>query len=70
MLITRKSRLSGVVHTMDIPCTPDQLNLYESGTVLIQNAMPDVPAELREFVISGITPNEWETMFSNLENDL
>ncbi len=70
MLITRKSRLSGIVHTMDIPCTPDQLNLYESGTVLIQNAMPDVPAELREFVISGITPNEWETMFSNLENDL
>jgi hypothetical protein len=70
MLITRKSRLSGVVHTMDIPCTPDQLNLYETGTVLIQNAMPDVPAELREFVISGITPNEWETMFSNLENDL
>ena len=70
MLITRKSRLSGIVHTMDIPCTPDQLNLYETGTVLIQNAMPDVPAELREFVISGITPNEWETMFSNLENDL
>jgi hypothetical protein len=55
---------------MDIPCTPDQLNLYETGTVLIQNAMPDVPAELREFVISGITPNEWESMFSNLENDL
>jgi len=70
MLITRKSRLSGIVHTMDIPCTPDQLNLYETGTVLIQNAMPDVPAELREFVISGITPNEWESMFSNLENDL
>jgi hypothetical protein len=70
MLITRKSRLSGVVHTMDIPCTPDQLNLYESGTVLIQNAMPDVPAELREFVISGITPNEWKTMFSHLEEDI
>ena len=30
---------------------------------LIQNAMPDLTAEQREFLISGTTPDEWAAMF-------
>ena len=58
MLITRTSPISGATHTREVPCTPEQLATWESG-VLIQNAMPDVEAPLREFIKSGITPQEW-----------
>jgi hypothetical protein len=55
-MITRKT------HTLDVPCTPAQLAAYEAGA-LLQDAMPDVPKELREFVKTGITPEEWDATF-------
>ena len=68
MLVTRKSQLTGEVHTMDIPCTEFQLWAWEHGGWKIQKAMPDVSTELREFVISGITPEEWEKAFGTDED--
>ena len=62
MLITRTSPISGATHTREVPCTPEQLAAWESG-VLIQIAMPDVEAPLREYIKSGITPEEWVEMF-------
>ena len=62
MLITRTSPISGATHTREVPCTPEQLATWESG-VLIQNAMPDVEAPLREYIKSGITPEEWVETF-------
>ena len=62
MLITRTSPISGKTHALEVRCTPEQLAAWESG-VLIQNAMPDVEAPLREYVKSGITPQEWTAMF-------
>lgn len=62
MLITRRSQISGEVHTLEVDCTPEQLAAWESG-VLIQDAMPDVEAPLREYVKSGITPQEWIETF-------
>lgn len=62
MLITRTSPISGATHALEVNCTPEQLAEWESG-VLIQNAMPDVEAPLREYVKSGITPEEWVEMF-------
>lgn len=58
MRITRVSTLTGKTHTREIDCTSWQLKKWEEGA-LIQNAMPRVSAEDREFVISGITPEEW-----------
>mgnify|MGYP003606801525 FL=1 len=62
MLITRTSPISGATHTWEVPCTPEQLAAWESG-VLIQIAMPDVEAPLREYIKSGITPQEWVETF-------
>ena len=62
MLITRRSQISGEVHTLEVDCTPEQLAAWESG-VLIQDAMPDVEAPLREYGKSGITPQEWIETF-------
>lgn len=34
---------------------------------LVQDAFPDLKPEQREFLISGITPSEWEAMFPSSE---
>jgi hypothetical protein len=59
MHITRKSLISGEVHTLDLPVTEAQLQAYEGG-VLLQDAFPDLAAPLREFIKTGVTPEEWE----------
>jgi hypothetical protein len=59
MKITRTSTLTGMKHTLDVPCTPLELEAFELG-IPIQLAMPTVSPEWREFVLSGITPTEWD----------
>lgn len=63
MKVTRKSTLSGNYHTMELDITPDQLSRYENGTELVQNIFPELSPSEREFLISGITPIEWDTVF-------
>jgi len=62
MQITRTSMISGNTHTMDINVTHKQIDAWESG-VLIQNAMPHLNADEREFIKTGITPTEWDETF-------
>lgn len=69
MLITKTSPLTGKTNTMDIPVTEEQLASWEVGGKLIQNAMPDLTAEQREFILTGYTPEDWEAMFGNEEED-
>lgn len=57
MEITRRSPFSGKEHTRSINVTEHQLLDWQNGT-LIQNAMPHVSAEDREFIMTGITPEE------------
>lgn len=61
MLITRQSLITGTTRTLDIPVSQEQLDLWKSG-VYIQDAMPELPQELREFIMTGITAEEWATM--------
>tara|TARA_R100001198_G_C5134257_1_gene151045 strand:+ start:484 stop:675 length:192 start_codon:yes stop_codon:yes gene_type:complete len=63
MLIERKSTLSGNVNVMDIDVTPMQVASWEQGE-LVQNAMPNLSADEREFIMTGITPTEWDEMFN------
>lgn len=58
--VTKTSPFSGDVHTLEIPCTTEQYTLWRAGTGMIQDIMPEVPAELREFLMTGITPEEWD----------
>ena len=62
MLITKKSAFTGIEHTLEIPVTQAQLDLWNSG-VSIQNAMPNISAEDREFIKTGITTQEWNDTF-------
>ena len=63
MLITRTSPFSGNTNSMEIEVTQEQLSSWESGT-LIQNAMPNLSADEREFIMTGITPAEWDSAFN------
>ena len=49
---------------IEIPCTEAQLACWRNGA-LIQNAMPDVPAGLREALISGFC----EECFDEITSD-
>ena len=53
---------------MEIPCTPKQLEEWHGGG-LIQNVMPNLTPEEREFLMTGILPVDWEEMFEGLEED-
>ena len=63
MLIMRISMLTGDVHEMDLDITPAQLESYELFGVLLQDAFPNLTAEEREFIKTGITPEEWDEYF-------
>lgn len=53
---------------MDLPITQDQLNAYAAGA-LLQDAFPNLNADEREFVKSGITAEEWDEMFGGPEEE-
>lgn len=71
MLITRTSQISKTNSTMELDITYEQLdrvnNRYESKE-LIQNIVPNLSMEEREFLITGITPKEWNELFNPIED--
>jgi hypothetical protein len=62
MLITRTSLLTGDENTLEIDVTDSQIAEYNSG-VLLQKAFPNLDCADREFIKSGITPEEWNQIF-------
>jgi hypothetical protein len=55
---------TGKVHTRDIDVTDHQLALWKGG-MLIQEAMPHLSADDREFLMTGVTPEEWAKEFKD-----
>ena len=64
MQITKRSRVTSIVHTLDIPVTQEQMFMYQCG-MLIQDVMPNLTASDREFIKTGITPEEWAYFIAN-----
>ena len=64
MQITKASRISGTVSTMELDITSEQLARIEAGIELIQNIVPHLSSDEREFLITGITPQEWDKLFN------
>ena len=63
MLVGRKSLFTGAKSEMEIDVTEKQITLWMEGE-LIQNAMPQLSADEREFLMTGITPAEWDEAFA------
>jgi hypothetical protein len=66
MQITRTSRISGVTRTLEIPVSEDRLRLWQSG-ISIEAAMPELCAADREFVMTGITDEEWQEFCKEID---
>jgi hypothetical protein len=64
MLVTKESRISGKISSMDLDITSDQLERINLKIELIQNIVPHLSSEQREFLITGITPDEWNELFN------
>ena len=54
---------TGITRTIDLPITEHDLRSCNNG-MLIQNACPDLTADEREFIMTGVTSEEWEETFS------
>ena len=70
MLVTMTSSISGTQATLEINVTEEQLDRVfnrRANGELIQNIVPHLPQEEREFLISGITPQEWNNLFGERE---
>ena len=60
--------ISGNTNTMELNVTLEQIAQWENG-MNIQQAMPDLSAEEREFVKTGMTPTEWNELFGEEEDE-
>ena len=66
MLIERKSMVSGKIHAMDLDVTQEQMDAWSAG-MYIQDAMPQLSDGEREFLMTGITQEEWDATFGEEE---
>lgn len=58
--VTRQSVITRQMNTMELPISQEHLDIYDTvGDILVQDAFPNLDKEQREFLISGITPDEW-----------
>lgn len=62
--ITRKSMLSGKVHTQRIELRKADMDEFKNGSMrLIQDIFPYLSAADREFILTGATAEEWNKAF-------
>ncbi len=61
MEVTRTSIISGKTRTVELPITEEQVKKWLGGA-LIQDAFPNLTPDEREFIKTGMTTKEWETL--------
>ena len=66
MKLSAKSPVTGKYNVREIAITVEQLSRWRAGEKL-QNVAPELSPEDREFIISGCTPEDWETLFGKGE---
>jgi hypothetical protein len=69
MKVTRQSQISGIVRTMELDITEQQMWNYEMGLGLIQDVFPNLNSSEREFLMTGVTDEEWNSVFGEQEED-
>ena len=66
MIIRKRNIFTGKVRELDLDVSPEQIARWQKGE-LIQNAMPQLSIDEREFLISGLLPEEWHKAFEGAE---
>ena len=68
--VTKQSIITKKMNTMELPITQEHLDMYETvGDILVQDAFPNLDIGQREFLISGITPDEWVETFGEGDDE-
>jgi hypothetical protein len=71
--ITRTSQATGITRTLDLPVTEEGLkrcwSQHPEGTEHIQNVFPDLTPGQREFLMTGMTEEEWDDMWKDDEDE-
>jgi hypothetical protein len=63
ILVHKKSMMTGKINSMTLPTNQGVIEYWLASGDLIQNVMPDLSVEQREFLMSGMTPEEWDEEF-------
>jgi len=66
--ITRKSPVSGKMRSKELDITKEQYQAWLTGAK-IQDAMPNLSPGDREFILTGITDDEWDEIFAKDEEE-
>ena len=64
-ILSKLCSITDMFYRVSVPTT--LYNRYVNGQELIQNIFPDLDSEQREFLISGWTPAEFDSMFGGIE---
>ena len=68
MIITRTSPLTKIENSVEIEVTSEQIARWQDGEN-IQEVMPTLTHEEREFIMTGFTKEDWIYLFSSTEDD-
>jgi hypothetical protein len=68
MMVIRQSMISGKTNTMELDISEAQLARWQSGG-LVQDVFPHLTDDEREFLMTGITKEEWDQHIKPLEED-
>ena len=63
MKITKRDPMTGTVNTLDLDITEEQMGRINAGIETIQQIVPHLSPDEREFLITGITPGSWDSIF-------
>jgi hypothetical protein len=66
-IVKAVSALTGQVSSMVLEMTEAQLYAWAVDGMVIQNAMPNLSPEEREFLMTGIRSEEWDALPSEAE---
>ena len=62
MLVTKTSQYSGITREKELDITLEQMEAFTCGTH-IQRVFPNLSSSDREFILTGITQDEWDELF-------
>jgi hypothetical protein len=71
MQITNISQISGKETTLELDITEEQLERFHNrrqNGEYVQTIFPNLTPAEREFILTGVSPKEWEELFGTYED--
>ena len=63
--VSRVSPLTRTVNTLVLDITQEQYEHWKTSGIPIQDIMPNLTADDREFLITGLLAAEWDSLFGD-----